>query len=64
MVPVMTTLPWSVLAGFAALPLSAFACWHTWREPFDFYRRHPVQQASLLAFVVFTLGSALGILLG
>ncbi|HEX5053727.1 MAG TPA: prenyltransferase [Planctomycetota bacterium] len=64
LVPSATGLPLAVWAGFAALPLSFFACWHTWREPTDFYRSHPVQQASLLAFVAYALGSALGILYG
>ena len=64
LVPSLTNLPWTVLAGLAAVPFSAFACWHTWREPTDFYRRHQVQLASLLAFVVHALGSGLGILLG
>jgi len=62
--PWATNLPVAVLVGFLALPFSAFACWYTWRRPTDFYRHHPVQQASLLAFNTYALGSALGILLG
>jgi 1,4-dihydroxy-2-naphthoate octaprenyltransferase len=63
-VPFVTDLPRAVWAGLLAVPFSCYACWHTWREPEDFYRRRAVQPASLLGFCVYALGSALGILLG
>lgn len=63
-VPFVTGLPRTVWFGLLALPFSVYACHHTWREPSDFYRRHPVQPASLFAFCVYALGTALGILLG
>lgn len=62
--PAVTPLPMAALAGLVALPFSAYACWHTWRQPTDFYRHHLVQPASLLAFVTYALGSSLGIMLG
>jgi 1,4-dihydroxy-2-naphthoate octaprenyltransferase len=60
--PFASSLPPSVWSGLLAVPFSVHACWHTWREPMDFYRRRAVQPASLLAFCTYALGSGIGVL--
>jgi 1,4-dihydroxy-2-naphthoate octaprenyltransferase len=58
------TLPTgTALALFAAIP-AALACAWCWRDPEAFYRRHPAQPAALIAFVLLSAGTSLGILLG
>jgi len=56
-------LPASVLLGFVALPTAVYASARVWKAPETFYRTHPVQQAALLTFVLYSLGVGAGILL-
>jgi 1,4-dihydroxy-2-naphthoate octaprenyltransferase len=57
-------LPCFVLLGFVALPSAVYASVKVWAEPEFFYRRHPVQPAALLTFVLYSLGAGVGSLLG
>jgi len=50
------------LGGLAAVP-ATYACRHVWLEPETFYRHHPVQPAALIAFLVYSAGAGLGMLL-
>lgn len=56
--------PETVWLGFIALPTAAYACARVWAEPETFYRKHPVQPAALLTFVLYALGVGAGLLLG
>ena len=62
--PVCTALPRAAWSGLAAVPFAWFAARHTWLRPHDFHRHQPVQPAALLAFVVYALGTAIGVMLG
>lgn len=60
----LTDLPSAVCFGFLALPFAVYASVWTLLRPEDFYRSRPVQPAALLGFVVYSLGCALGVMLG
>jgi 1,4-dihydroxy-2-naphthoate octaprenyltransferase len=60
--PWLAGVPRSAWLGFLALPFAAFTCWHTWRQPEDFYRSLPVQPAALFAFNAYAVGVAAGII--
>jgi 1,4-dihydroxy-2-naphthoate octaprenyltransferase len=62
--PWLAGVPLSSWFGFFALPFAAFACWHTWRRPEDFYRSFPVQPAALFAFNAYAIGVAAGVIWG
>lgn len=62
--PWLADVPRASWLGLLALPLGAVACWHTWRQPEDFYRSRPVQPAALLAFMVYPIGLTVGIVWG
>jgi 1,4-dihydroxy-2-naphthoate octaprenyltransferase len=62
--PWLAGVPRSAWLGFLALPFAAFACWHIWRQPEDFYRSLPVQPAALFAFNAYAVAVAAGIIWG
>ena len=62
--PWLAGVPRASWLGFLALPFAAFACWHTWRRPEDFYRSRPVQPAALFAFNAYAIGIAAGVIWG
>ncbi|MDH3714781.1 MAG: prenyltransferase [Gammaproteobacteria bacterium] len=62
--PWLAAVPLAAWLGFLALPFAIFACWHTWKQPEDFYRSRPVQPAALLAFNAYAIGVAAGVIWG
>lgn len=62
--PWLAGVPRASCLGFLALPFAAFACWHTWWRPEDFYRFVPVQPAALFAFNAYAIGVAAGVIWG
>lgn len=62
--PWLAGVPRAAWAGMLALPFAAFASWHTWRQPEDFHRSHPVQPAALFAFNGYAIGVAAGVVWG
>jgi len=62
--PWLAAVPRASWLGFLALPFAAFACWHTWQKPEDFYRSRPVQPAALIAFNAYAMGVAVGVIWG
>ncbi len=62
--PMTMSLPRTIWLGFLALPLAAAAARWTWLDPNTFYRHKPVQPFSLLAFVVYSAGVSVGMLIG
>lgn len=62
--PWLAAIPRAAWCGFLALPFAAYACWHTWRRPEDFYRSIPVQPAALFAFNAYAVGVAAGVIWG
>ncbi len=62
--PWLAGVPRASWLGFLALPFAAFACWHTWKQPEDFYRSRPVQPAALFAFNAYAVGVAAGVIWG
>lgn len=59
----MGSLPYTAaLGGLAAIPAAAAAI-GCWRDPETFHRHRPVQPMALLAFVVFSAATSIGILL-
>ncbi len=62
--PVVTALPGAVLLGFLALPAACIAVYWTMADPQTFYRHKPVQPMTLLAFVLYSVGAASGVLVG
>lgn len=56
LLPQVAGVPRTAWLGLIAVPFAAFACWHTWRRPQDFYRSYPVQPAALLAFNAYAIG--------
>ncbi len=62
--PWLAEVPRAAWLGLLALPFAAIACWHTWRQPEDFYRTRPVQPAALLAFLAYPIGLSVGIIWG
>jgi 1,4-dihydroxy-2-naphthoate octaprenyltransferase len=62
--PWLAGVPRASWLGLLALPFAAFACWHTWQQPEEFYRSRPVQPAALLAFNAYAIGVAAGVIWG
>ena len=62
--PVLTGMSAAILLGFLAAPAAAMACYWTWRDPESFHRHKPVQPAALLAFVLYSIGATVGVLVG
>jgi hypothetical protein len=46
------------------MPSAVYASVRVWAQPETFYRAHPVQPAALLTFMLYSLGSGAGIVLG
>lgn len=52
------------LLGLVGMAPAAVAVYWTWQDPETFYRYRPVQPMALLAFVLLSVGTTTGILLG
>lgn len=64
LVPALGTLPETVWLGLIAAPPALLACRWTLADPDAFYRDKPVQALALVAFVLYSLGAGVGVLLG
>jgi len=64
LLPRVAGLPAATALGLLALPPAAAAVYWSWRDPQTCYRHHPVQPAALLAFVLYAVGAAVGMLAG
>jgi len=62
--PVLTSMPWTILLGFLALPAAVMAVYWTLQDPEGFHRHKPVQPAALFTFVLYSTGVTIGVLLG
>ncbi len=54
----------AIALGFLAAPTAAMAVYWTLRDPESFHRHKPVQPAALLTFVIYSLGTTIGVLIG
>jgi 1,4-dihydroxy-2-naphthoate octaprenyltransferase len=64
LIPLLSSLPQTVWLGLIAAPAALMACRWTLADPDTFYRHKPVQPLALLAFVLYSLGAGVGVLLG
>jgi 1,4-dihydroxy-2-naphthoate octaprenyltransferase len=60
--PAISSLPPSIWAGFVGLPPAAFAAVRLVKHPEDVRRVIPAQAATLVSFVLLSLGAGLGLL--
>lgn len=60
----LTGLPPTVWLGWLAAIPAAYACIHVWRDPETFHRLKPVQPAALITFLLYSLGTGTGVLIG
>jgi 1,4-dihydroxy-2-naphthoate octaprenyltransferase len=63
-VPWLGDLPLGVWLGFLALPPALLASVWTWQDPESFYRHRAVQPMALLAFLLYSVGAGVGVLIG
>jgi 1,4-dihydroxy-2-naphthoate octaprenyltransferase len=61
--PRFTGMPSAIAWGFLAVPAAAIAVYWTLQDPETFHRHKPVQPAALLAFVLYSAGVTIGVLI-
>jgi 1,4-dihydroxy-2-naphthoate octaprenyltransferase len=63
LLPFISNLPKTVWLGLIAAPPALLACRWAMADPLSFYRHRPVQPLALIAFVLYSLGAGLGVVL-
>lgn len=59
--PLITELPWSVCLGLIAAVPATYATYWCWRLPTSFHRCRAVQPAALIAFVLYSIATSIGL---